>query len=250
MPRTTYCVEAKARLEACRRTSLPKLNDNESMPLIPKLALLLVFACLAQLVSVVECERGAGRKGKREGGTRSQGGNKGVFKGRFSTKDKACIWEASGEDTYTLTVKCSQGEIQQGLNCNYTAKPAICPEYEKNVKGFWKQIARALKKQKKLCTDPRALVKAGMCRRAPQDAHFRLSPNNEVAVRNARPTRPAVKEEDRMTSYIKPAEPVSTSGPECTERPDHRKLAQEKCGEAWASFCTFFFTFVQSGPDC
>ncbi|XP_051558351.1 fibroblast growth factor-binding protein 1 [Myxocyprinus asiaticus] len=206
------------------------------MSLRRTLALLLFLACLSQLIFTAETESiKERRKGKRQ---ESRGDNTiAVLKGKFTTRDKAqCSWVARGEDMYTLTVTCKPGK-GDGLTCRYTAKPATCPEYASNRKSYWKQIARSLKKQKKLCVDPRALLRAGMCKRAPQDAHFKLT-----EMTHAKPTK--AEKTPTTTNATLP-----DTKRKCTERADHSKLAREKCGDSWASFCTFLFTIVQSG-DC
>ncbi|XP_051983519.1 fibroblast growth factor-binding protein 1 [Xyrauchen texanus] len=206
------------------------------MSLHRTLALLLFLTCLSQLIFTAMTESiKERRKGKRQ---ESRGDNAiAVFKGKFTTKDKAqCSWVARGEDTYTLTVTCKPGKGDE-LSCKYSAKPATCTEYFFNPKSYWKQIARSLKKQKKLCMDQRALLRAGMCKRAPQDAHFKL-----IETTQAKPTKA-----EKTPTTTNATLPDTKS--KCTERVDHSKLAKEKCGDSWASLCTFLFTIVQSG-DC
>lgn len=221
------------------------------MTILSNIAIVLVLACIAQLVLVADCRRGG--KGTRSG-QRTHSGKKerepkpnpiqpadrkekehktptvkGVFKGKFSTKDKThCTWLATGEDAFTLGVTCKKGG--DTFVCEYTARPTACPDYASNVKQYWKQIARALKKQKVLCKDPKALVKAGMCRRAPKVAHFKLSDTPS-------------KHPDSSTPS-----PASSGGKSCTDYQKQR--AEEYCSTSWSSLCTLFFSMVQGGDDC
>ncbi|KAJ8336338.1 hypothetical protein SKAU_G00396810 [Synaphobranchus kaupii] len=208
-------------------------------------ALVLFLACVAQQVLVIDCEKGRGRAGRRDGKGKESGGEyplqerpaaagdgnsqfgKPFLKGKFSTKDKTqCTWLADEEDTVTLGVVCSKGGV--GFNCEYSARPGTCAPYASNVKVYWKQIARALKKQKNICQDATALVKAGMCKKAPKDAHFKLLVSG--------PTPPAVQ-------------PEESDNKSCSDKIDQKNLAEEYCSGPWVTLCNFFFTMVQS-EDC
>ncbi|XP_043099964.1 fibroblast growth factor-binding protein 1 [Puntigrus tetrazona] len=205
------------------------------MSLRGTLALLLFLACLSQLIFTAESFRGARRKGGRPVSRGDD--NISVRKGKFATKDKArCSWAARGEDGYTMTVTCKPADGDE-FACQYTARPATCTEYGSNPEGYWKQIARSVKKQKKLCADPRSMIRAGMCRRAPPDAHFKLTETRRV--------KPPSTEKTPTATNATPLE----SKRQCTGRADHSEVAKEKCGESWASLCAFLFTVIQSG-DC
>lgn len=204
------------------------------------LALLLFLTCLSQLLFTAESVKGAGRKEKKK---ESRGDNNlAVVKGKFRTKDKAqCSWVARGEDKYTLTVTCKPGKGNE-FSCKYNARPASCPAYVAEPAAYWAQITRSLRKQKKLCSDPRSMLRAGMCKSAPQEAHFKLtetehekSPTKEKTPRN----------EKEMTTNA--TTPDTTR--KCAQNSDHSKMAKERCGDSWASLCTFLFTLVQNG-DC
>ncbi|XP_016360040.1 fibroblast growth factor-binding protein 1-like [Sinocyclocheilus anshuiensis] len=199
------------------------------MSLRGTVALLLFLACLSQLTLAADSIRGARRKGRR---LESRGGkNMSVHKGLFKTKSKAqCLWVARGEDNYTMTVTCKRGD-EDGFSCKYTAKPATCTEYGSNPLGYWKQIAKSVRRQKKLCADPRALIRAGMCKRAPLDAHFKLIETSQE--------KPPTEKTPTTTNTTR----------RCTERTDHSEVAKEMCGDSWASLCAFVFTIIQSG-DC
>ncbi|KAL2097456.1 hypothetical protein ACEWY4_006663 [Coilia grayii] len=227
-------------------------KTTRTMALFKNIALLVLLACVAQHVSEAGSHNGQEKKSKRDGNVRNSRANN-VFKGKFSTKDKTqCTWKAEGTDTYILTVKCTKGK--ESKECTYTARPDTCPGYSDNTKGYWKQIGRSVKKQKKLCQDPRALIRAGMCKRAPQDAHFKLmdTPSN-VDLPKAVPTAKAARKKQVPTTAKTSTTVTTPKGGKvpdpCTERVDHKKLAEEKCGETWASLCNFVFTIVQSS-DC
>ncbi|XP_029114997.1 fibroblast growth factor-binding protein 1-like [Scleropages formosus] len=236
------------------------------MSMLKNVALFLLLSCIAQHVLAAQSERGAGRKGGRakaegrgKGGAnrdappekppgekppgekspgaspradkaqKSRGANE-VFKGKFSTNDKTqCTWAASGKVAITLGVTCRNGGLE--FACEYTAKPSVCPQYAANSKAYWKQISRALKKQKKLCQDANALIKSGVCKRAKKDAHFRLNQGTSTSAPPPGPTTSA------------------QGGKSCKDSVDHKKMAEEQCGSSWSSLCTFLFSMIQS-DDC
>ncbi|XP_047441256.1 fibroblast growth factor-binding protein 1 [Mugil cephalus] len=209
------------------------------MAFLTNITILLVVACVSHQLMLGACQKSHGRKGrgtdrgqnKDRSGLKMDRQPKSVsaqpIKGKLVTKDKSeCTWTATGEDIFILRVSCKKGE--RSFSCEYTATPAVCPQYTSNNKLYWKQIARSLKKQKSLCQDSGALVRAGMCRNAATDAHFRL----RVAQR-------------RKT--LQPYIPPSTTVKSC--QPENKKRAEEYCNDSWSSLCTFFFTMVQD-YDC
>ncbi|XP_029626560.1 fibroblast growth factor-binding protein 1 [Salmo trutta] len=223
------------------------------MTLLTNLTVMLVIACISQQFMVAHCQgsKKRGMKKKENEGPKdgeqpkppvqspdkknsSPKGN--VFKGKFSAKDKMqCTWVATGDDAFVLSVNCKKG--QTSFDCEYVAKPATCPGYESNTKAYWKQIARALKKNKNLCFDSTALIKAGMCRKAPKDAHFKLNSTPRDIVTLPRTT-------------IQPRSSLSASSfgaKSCAV--DRKRLAEEYCAASWSSLCTFFFAMVQN-DDC
>ncbi|KAM9412872.1 fibroblast growth factor-binding protein 1-like [Salvelinus alpinus] len=223
------------------------------MTLLTNLTVMLVIACISQQFMVANCQRSKkrGMKKKENEGPKdgeqpkapvqspdkknsSPKGN--VFKGKFSAKDKMqCTWVATGDDAFVLSVNCKKG--QTSFDCEYVAKPATCPGYESNTKAYWKQIARALKKNKNLCFDSTALIKAGMCRKAPKDAHFKLNHTPRDIVTLPRTT-------------IQPRSSLSASSfgaKSCAV--NQKRLAEEYCAASWSSLCTFFFSMVQN-DDC
>ncbi|KAK6299061.1 hypothetical protein J4Q44_G00305710 [Coregonus suidteri] len=222
------------------------------MALLTNLAVLLVIACISQQFMVAKCQgsKRSEMKKEKEGpkdreqpkpsvpspekkDSRPRG--KGVFKGKFSAKDKTqCTWVATGDDAFVLGVNCKKGETS--FDCKYVAKPATCPGYESDAKAYWKQIARALKKQKKLCLDSTALIKAGMCRKAPKDAHFKL---------NNTPRDVVVP----MTTIQTRSSPSASPSGAKSCKIDQKRLAEEYCAGSWSSLCNFLFSMVQN-DDC
>lgn len=165
--------------------------------------------------------------------------------GKFSSADKMqCKWNTrNAGPAVILRVTCEPaGTKIPSRSCEYTAKPQSCPGYQSDPKGFWKQVGRALKRLKgKLCEDERALVKAGMCKSEPRDAHFKLDTRGS-------PTAAQPREPDNSTAP--PGLRTTPVGPTaCAKRADHRKTAEEYCGSSWSSFCAFFFSMLQS-EDC
>ncbi|KAM4603337.1 fibroblast growth factor-binding protein 1-like [Polymixia lowei] len=239
------------------------------MLLLRTLAPWFLLACLAQQLSVSAGAREKARKGSAEarGAERSARDRKASAPGgKFSTGDSnmRCTWVAKEDgDAVRLRVACQNPEARvtggvTDLTCEYAAKPASCPGYVSKPGSFWKQVSRAMKKLRgKVC---RALepVKAGMCKRAPRDAHFTLDVRTAVvsaqqpreSVESSRKPRPGTGTTTTTaatTTVQTPAGPVNGSA--CTERVDQRKLGEEYCSSSWASLCTFFFSMVQSG-DC
>uniref|UniRef100_A0A8B9JA50 Fibroblast growth factor binding protein 1b n=1 Tax=Astyanax mexicanus TaxID=7994 RepID=A0A8B9JA50_ASTMX len=148
-------------------------------------------------------------------------GGKAASKGRFSTKDKMrCTWVATGDRALVLSISCTKGN--ESFHCEYTANPGLCPQYESNSGTFWKQITRAMKKQKKLCRDPKALLKAGVCKSASKEAHFSL----KTPAQDQRPPQSGKKD--------------------CKGLSDRNKLAREHCNSSWSSVCTFFFAMFEN----
>lgn len=243
------------------------------MMLLRTLAPWLLLACLAHQVSMSGGAREKGRNRKGDGRAseqlptpapgRAERGGKGAPKGKFTTKDKMqCTWAARVEDTVKLGVTCKNpaaaatGGVSE-IQCEYTATPSTCPGYGTNPASFWKQVVRSLKKlQRKLCQDARALVRTGMCKRAPQNAHFSLDIDSSVvsAQQPDTDTRRVDDETPRRKVTKATSAPAAGAGPttkdiSCTDRADQQKLAEEYCSSSWASMCMFFFSMVQSG-DC
>ncbi|KAK7922189.1 hypothetical protein WMY93_009091 [Mugilogobius chulae] len=59
-------------------------------------------------------------------------------------------------------ITCKKGS--KTISCDYVAQPNLCPQFAGNPKLYWRQIERSLRKQRKVCEDSGALVRAGMCR--------------------------------------------------------------------------------------
>ncbi|KAF3694187.1 Fibroblast growth factor-binding protein 1 [Channa argus] len=202
------------------------------MAFFTNISILLILACISHKLMLGSCQRGRGMergqhkdKPGQKVGRQQKSVSAQPIKEKLVIKDKSdCIWAATGEDLIILHVTCKKGG--RSFSCDYVAKPAVCPQYASNVKLYWKQIARALKRQKNLCQDSSKPVRAGMCRGAARDAHFRL-----------------------RKSQRKPftSSPAPTPVKSCQH--NNKKLAEEYCNDSWSSFCTLFFTMVQD-YDC
>ncbi|KAM3613366.1 uncharacterized protein V6R79_024843 [Siganus canaliculatus] len=205
------------------------------MAFLTNITIILVLACVSHQLMLGSCQKSHGRRGrgaerqhKDKTGPKVGRHHKSVsvqpFRGRIVTKDKSeCTWSASGEDPVLLRVTCKKADTR--FSCDYVARPAVCPQYNSNAKLFWKQISRALKKQRSLCQDGGASVRAGMCRRAASDAHFKLH--------------------NTQKKNVLPSSPRPTASPVKSCQSENRKLAEEMCNKSWSSVCTFFFTMVQ-----
>ncbi|XP_038127793.1 fibroblast growth factor-binding protein 1-like [Cyprinodon tularosa] len=165
----------------------------------------------------------------------------GIGGGKFSTRDgMRCTWSASDTgDAVNVRVDCEKSGAQRNgavteTSCEYLGKPRSCPGYNSDPKAFWKQVARAFKRlQGKVCIDGSALVKTGMCKSAPRQAHLRLNPDSVKIGRTALTTPP----------------PLQSSTAACLKGAGHRRGAEDYCGSSWASVCAFFMSIVQS-EDC
>lgn len=239
----------------------------EDMLLLRTFAPWLLVAFLGHQVSPSSGERsknrGAGKTVTPAPGRAQGSGNKPAANGRgkFSFDydgewndggKMQCTWGAKDvADTVRLSVKCENREarIKGGvtdLQCQYNAKPQRCPSYLSDPKGFWKQVGRAFKRlQGKVCKDDRALVRAGMCKRAPRDAHFKLDISSSViSAQSGEPETPPP-----LPPRSTPAAAGSAAPTACTGRANPRRKAEEHCSSSWANLCTFFFSMLQS-DDC
>lgn len=193
---------------------------------------------------------------------RSGGRSEGATRYKFHIKDgMQCAWTViSVGDRVKLSVKCEnpRARVEGGetdLSCDYYAKPQTCPGFQTDPKGFWKQVARALKRlQRKVCRDERALVKAGMCKRAPGDAHFKLDVFSSVASAQSGvditvPTRPRTSTSPPTASTATTTTQAPRGTTSCKGRADHQKTAEEYCSSSWASLCSFLLSMVQN-EDC
>lgn len=219
------------------------------MQLLVTFAPWLLLAFLGQQVSlssgVRNKNRGKTATSAPERAQRSGSKTPATGRGKFVMSDRKmqCTWGAKDVgDTVRLSVKCENPEarIKGGmtdLECKYNGKPQLCQGYGSDPKGFWKQVTRAFKRlQGKACSDERALVRAGMCKRAPRDAHFKLDIHSAMASGQSG----GISEDGQP-------QPTPTGPKTCTEE-QRKKKAEENCGK-WASVCTFLISMLQS-EDC
>lgn len=181
------------------------------------------------------------RNGEKERGSK---GGKGSLQGKFVSKDSKadCIWSVSESETVALNVECTKGETK--VSCAYGGNPSACPNYVANQKSYWKQITRALKKQKNICQDQKAVLKSKECKKGPAEAHLRYLP----------PSVPVPNHEHKIQEEPKPTTKVDITeqAQDCVEDADvieKQRLAKEYCGDSWGSLCSFFFSMVQ-GKTC
>uniref|UniRef100_A0A8C5LLA1 Fibroblast growth factor binding protein 1 n=1 Tax=Leptobrachium leishanense TaxID=445787 RepID=A0A8C5LLA1_9ANUR len=203
---------------------------------------ILILSCL-----LLQAKEGGGRQraDKQDGavpdnkGSRPKGGNSSL-QGKFVSKDKAeCVWSVTGTETVTLNVQCSKGETQ--LSCSFGGSPSTCPQYRENQKNYWKQITRALRKQKNICMDTKAVLKSKECKKGLKEAHLSYV------------ISPPLVAEDKGNSHGDLNTPVHVNVPgdntECVEDVDvaeKRRIAEEYCGSSWSSLCSFFISMLES----
>lgn len=84
-------------------------------------------------------------------GSKSTATGRGKFLiGEEHGKKMQCTWVAQDvPDAVRLSVKCVDPEARvtggvTELQCQYNAKPQLCPGYQSNPKGFWKHSGVAL----------------------------------------------------------------------------------------------------------
>lgn len=202
------------------------------MALLTNMAILMVLACISHQMMLGSCQRIHGRRGRGDRGHRKERSGLSRVKpvgDKFVTKDGSrCTWTATENDPLFLFVTCKTGE--NSFICRYMGRPSLCPQYTSNTLLYWKQITRALKKQNSLCHNEKLLVRAGVCKQAPREAHFRLVVAQKAVI---------------PLPYI-PAAP-DTATKSCL--PKNKKLAKEFCSDSWSSVCTFFSTMVNN-YDC
>uniref|UniRef100_A0AAV2LK66 Fibroblast growth factor binding protein 1b n=1 Tax=Knipowitschia caucasica TaxID=637954 RepID=A0AAV2LK66_KNICA len=221
---------------------------------------------VVSILALLSLCSGARDRPRSKGVTRApRGSGEASSRGKFNLKNgMQCSWVTKDVSRgVKMTVKCQdpQARVTGGVTdveCAYNAKPQSCPGYQSNPKAYYKQVSRALKKlQGGLCQDERALVKVGMCKRAPRDAHFKLDRSTSVfAAQSGVDPSPHPKNPSTIsTTTRRSATPTPPAGvdrvtpTDCKRRADHRTVAQEYCNSSWASVCSFFFSMLQS-EDC
>ncbi|XP_052055355.1 fibroblast growth factor-binding protein 1 [Apodemus sylvaticus] len=213
-------------------------------------------------------EEGASESlGKAQNKQRSRA-SKSPTHGKFVTKDQAtCRWAVTEEELgISLKVQCTQGD--QEFSCVFAGDPTGCLKHDQE-QTYWKQVARALRKQKNVCGNAKSVLKTRVCRKKfPEsnlklvnpNAHRSMKPRKEKAeisskehnkVQEAVSMEPNKVKEDITPSPedTTPAQTVAVKDSECLEDPDvlnQRKTALEFCGESWSSFCTFFLNMLQA----
>lgn len=215
----------------------------QTMACLKGITLILICICIMQhfLQANAQTKKGKGRqkqhslsskptippRNHKKSGSKGPNDNGASVKGRIAKKDGTqCTWAATesrveGDGAFVLSITCKKG-TEASLRCEYTAKPRLCPEFTSNVDAFWKQVGRSLKKQKRLCRDPKALLKAGMCRKAPRDAHFALRTIQKIHGAPSKKNKP------------------------CPNLSNRQKLAEDYCSSSWSSVCTFFFAMIET----
>ncbi|KAM4810099.1 fibroblast growth factor-binding protein 1 [Rhinophrynus dorsalis] len=192
-------------------------------------------------------QRGEGKGEKKqiaanpnEKETKSKGG-KGSLQGKFSTKDKAnCVWSVTETGTVTLKINCTRGESV--FSCTFGGNPSSCAKYAANQKSYWKQITRALRKQKNICQESKTVLKSKECKKGPEQAHLRYISSSFLLTNEDKGSNQA---EAKPTVQVNLTDATKDCAGDSDEA-ERKRAAAEYCGESWSSFCTFFFSMVQS----
>nr|XP_057933969.1 fibroblast growth factor-binding protein 1-like [Doryrhamphus excisus] len=176
-------------------------------------------------------------------GMASAGGSRGKFQLQGTM---SCTWVAPERqaDPVRVSVKCEDpvARIRGGvtdMECAYEGRPQSCPAYRSDPRTFWKQVGRNFKRLKgRVCLDETALVRAGACKGAPRDAHFKLDIRSSVSAAQS----------GGMDLPLRPTRPGSmTLGPiGSTPCPETQRRAEEYCSSTWANLCAFFLSVLQN----
>lgn len=208
----------------CMNVSSCSVSPAGVMALLVNMSLLLLLACCSHQLVLSSCQRSHGRRGTRAQNKDKPSPGSSAHarpKGRLVAKDESeCTWSVRGKDLLTLRVTCQKG--LSGFRCEYSARPSLCPWFSTKAELYWKQVARALKKRQSVCGGSDVPIKAGLCRRAAREAHFRLTKTS-------------------------PPQPQPRAAESCLDA--NRRRAEENCSSSWSSLCLFFFTMVQD-YDC
>uniref|UniRef100_F7DVS2 Fibroblast growth factor binding protein 1 n=1 Tax=Monodelphis domestica TaxID=13616 RepID=F7DVS2_MONDO len=194
-------------------------------------------------------ERQTGSASKNERGQKDNGEKK-FPRGRFSTRENVpCTWAVTEKEGITLKVRCKGEEAQ--FECTYTGNPSSCPNFAGNEKAYWKQIGRALQKQKNLCADSKSVLKSRVCRKGAHSAHLKMvdstikNKSQEKKGKKHPPTSPSTVRPTTLTTKPTGHQSTTEKCMEDVEVINQRRVAEEYCGESWSSLCTFLLTMLQ-----
>lgn len=210
-------------------------------------ALLVVFSQMLQ----ADCEKQRERKRERipadKSGRQKPGANnpngkgqktrgqRGSFKGKFISNEKAeCTWSLN-EATATLNIDCKREG--KSFSCQFSGNPSSCPQYSENQKAFWKQITRSLKKQENICENQKGILKSKLCKKGPPSAHLTY-----VALHSD-------NQENLGHSEREVTQAPTKASSDCVEDEDYvdqLKVAEQYCTNEWLSLCSFFISMVQT----
>eukprot|EP00061_Rhincodon_typus_P012896 g38932.t1 len=205
------------------------------------LLLLFITECL-----LAEASEGQQQRRKRKGKSQQQqlgesqdGGNKAPSlgtdgkkqrrgrgsvpkQGRFVSREQAqCKWALRGQEDSDINLRVDCKKELSDYWCEFTGKPSACAKYSQDAKTYWKQITRALKKQKGICSQPSAMLKSSLCR-STKAAHLKMTGSSLLT--------PATAGEEQA-KILSPA-PVTDP-----DSPDADKIAAEYCNDRWSSVC-------------
>lgn len=141
--------------------------------------------------------------------------------GKIVGKNKEeCKWTLRGEESGERNLRLDCKKDHSDYWCEFTGHPSTCQKYGSNVKTYWKQVIKALKR-KADCSDPSAVLKANLCKS----------------------TKAALMKMSR--SSLLPAAAADQNDPKASdakaegERPDIEQITAENCSEKWGSLCRF-----------
>ncbi|XP_072412721.1 fibroblast growth factor-binding protein 1 isoform X1 [Chiloscyllium punctatum] len=235
--------------------SLGTLSGQQLTMWISKLtALLLLLLCITQCLLAESSEgqqkrrrKGKGQQPQAQRGEPQDGGKKSSQppsraaegkkqrrargsahkQGRFLSQEQIeCKWVLRGPEGSDINLRVQCKKDLSDYWCEFTGKPSACTKYSQDAKTYWKQVTRALKKQKALCSQPSAVLKSTLCR-STKAAHLKMTSSSLL-------TSAAPGEEQEKTLSSDP-----------TANPDIDKIASEYCNDNWSSVCKFLFSAIQ-----
>ncbi|XP_069782134.1 fibroblast growth factor-binding protein 1-like [Narcine bancroftii] len=197
------------------------------------LLLLLLFVAQCLLADARDDQKSKRRrKGDSPGGDgkekrQSKRRNSAPRQGKFVGNNKAeCRWTLRGEETGERNLRLGCKDGHHDYWCEFTGNPAACQKYAGNVRTYWKQVARALKKKTPDCSDPSTVLRASLCK-STKEAQMKLSRSSLL---------PAAEKDSQGPA------PLTTVDP---DNLDIDKLAAENCSERWGSLCKFMLSVFE-----
>ncbi|KAM4807639.1 fibroblast growth factor-binding protein 2 [Rhinophrynus dorsalis] len=161
----------------------------------------------------------------------------------FQTKNKdACVLSPSGQGEIKVKIECkNQGNT---YSCVFAGKPSYCRAYNKDPKGFWKQLSQDLKNVNNPCDSQ--VIKHSKCPKAPSQSQLKQvddsSPQSDTAKKPPSTQKPSTKKPVATTKAATKStakKPVPKKLEQEKENPKAMKIAKERCWWYFQKFCSY-----------